>query len=410
MQILFVHQNYPAQFGHVANHLAVHHGDECIFLTKRKAPSNDRIRILNYEITGGATKATHYCSRPYENAVWHAWAVKEALTRHRDVQPDLIVGHSGFGSTLFLPELYPHSRLINYFEYFYRSKQSDLDFRPDFPCHPDDRFRSRARNAMILLDLNACQRGYCPTQYQHSTLPPEYRSKVEVIFDGVDTKIWRPNAPADRKIGNWMVPRGCKLVTYATRGMEAMRGFDMFMNIAKRLCRERSDVVFAIAGQDRIAYGGDTRHTGGKTLKEYMLESGNFDMSRFRFLELLPPSELAKLFSLSDLHIYLTVPFILSWSVFNALACGSTILASSTGPVTEVIRHEENGLLCNFFDEEGFLDLARQVLKDPKAYKTLGQRGRSLVQRNYSTEVCLPRIASLFHRTAASTSAVPIVS
>lgn len=400
MQILFIHQNHPAQFGHVAKYLTERHGHECVFLTKKKVASTPQLRILNYAVKGGATKATHYTSRPYENAIWHAWAVKEALERAPNLDPDLIVGHSGFGSTLYLPDVFPRSRLVNYFEYFYRSKNSDLDFRPDFPSHPDDRFRSRARNAMILLDLNNCQRGYCPTKWQHATLPPEYKCKVEVIFDGVDVKLWKPCAPDDRKVGSWMVPRGCKLVTYATRGMEAMRGFDVFMNVAHRLSKERSDVVFAIAGEDRVAYGGDTRHTGGKSLKQHLIDAGDFDLSRFKFLGLLPPPELAKLLSLSDLHVYLTVPFILSWSVFNALACGSTILASDTGPVTEVLKHDENALLRPFFDEDGFLDVARRVLKDPAAYKHLGRKGRMLVMHQYSYEACLPRIAELLERAA----------
>jgi glycosyltransferase involved in cell wall biosynthesis len=400
MQVAFVHQNYPAQFGHVAQYLTRQFGDQCVFVTKKKIPNSKSLRVVNYDVKGGATKETHYCSRPFENAVWHAWAVKEALEKVRGFSPDVIVGHSGFGSTLFLPELFPNIRLVNYFEYFYRSRNSDLDFRPDFPHNPLDRFRSRARNAMILLDLNSCHQGYCPTQWQHATLPIEYRQKVKVCFDGIDVRFWRPSPPIDRRVGNWVVPRGMKLVTYATRGMEAMRGFDVFMNVAHRLSRERSDVVFAIAGEDRIAYGGDTKHTGGKTLKQYLIDTGNFDLSRFRFLGLLPPAELVKLFSLSDLHIYLTVPFILSWSVFNALACGTTVLASRTGPVEEVIRHEQNGMLVDFYDEEGFLDTARRVLNDPASFKPFGQLGRRLVQEKYSYEVCLPRIAEILRGTS----------
>jgi glycosyltransferase involved in cell wall biosynthesis len=135
---------------------------------------------------------------------------------------------------------------------------------------------------------------------------------------------------------------------------------------------------------------------------EPLIESGKFDLSRFHFLGHLPPPELAKLLSLSDLHFYLTVPFILSWSAFNALACETTVLASDTEPVRELIVPEQNGLLVNFYDEDGFLDVARRVLNDPLAYKPLGRRGRQLVQERYSEEVCLPGLAELFGRAVTA--------
>lgn len=399
MQILFVHQNYPAQFGHVAHYLARRHGHECLFITEREGENDGPVRRILYKVKGGATEHNHYCSRVFETTVWRSHAVYEALRREPDVHPDLIVGHSGFGSTLFLKELYD-CPVLNYFEYYYHVKGSDLDFRPEFPIRPPDRLRARIRNAMILLDLDNCSRGYSPTYWQKSQIPQEYQSKVDVCFDGVDTRVWRRQPVGDRRIGNWQVPRGCKLVTYATRGMEGMRGFDIFMNVAHRLSRLRSDVVFAIAGQDRICYGGDAKHTEGKTLKQYLVEQGHLDLSRFHFLGLLKPMDLARLFSLSDVHFYLTVPFILSWSVFDALACGATLLASDTQPVREVIRHEQNGLLVDFYDEDGFVDLACKVLDDPGAYRPLGISGRTLVQERYSTDVCLPKLARLYHATA----------
>ena len=369
MQIVFVHQNFPAQFGHVANYLADRRGHRCVFVSRRKVADSPQIRQVRYEVKGGPTRHHHICSRTFESTVCHAHAVYEVLAQRSDVQPDLIVGHSGFGSTLFLPELY-HCPILNYFEYFFRSRNSDIDFRPDFPCRPIDRLRVRTRNAMLLLDLHNCNGGYSPTRWQHAQLPAEYQAKVQVIFDGIDTELWKTCEPADRRVGDWQVPVGCKLVTYATRGMEAMRGFDMFLNVAHRISLERSDVVFAIAGEDRVVYGGDGRHIPGDSLKDYLLSLGNFDRTRFHFLGRLTPPDLAKLFSLSDLHFYFTVPFVLSWSLFNALACGATVLASNAGPVPEVVRDGHNGLLLDFFDEDGFVDLALRVLRDPGSYRS----------------------------------------
>jgi glycosyltransferase involved in cell wall biosynthesis len=402
MQILFIHQNYPAQFGHLAHYLAERHGHDCLFLSQKPPDPSGPVRRLQYQTRGGATERSHYCSRTFENGIWHAHGVYEALAARPDLRPDLIVGHSGWGTTLFLRELYTCA-VINYFEYFYHPHQSDMDFRPEFSPETLAFLRARSRNAMILLDLHYCDRGYSPTHWQHERLPAEYRDKVAVLFDGVDTQFWRPAAVADRRVGGWEVPRGCRLVTYAARGLEAMRGFDVFLKIAQRLSALRSDVVFAIAGEDRVCYGDDLRYTGGRPVKDYLLSQGNYDLSRFHFLGLLPPADLTRLFNLSDLHIYLTVPFVLSWSLIDALACGCTVLASDTAPVREVIRHDEGGLLCHFFDVEGFVRLALQVLDDPVGYRArLGGAARSLVEQRYGYDVCLPRLGEFFAATVAA--------
>jgi hypothetical protein len=224
VEVLFVHQNYPAQFGHVAHHLAHRHGFRFTLVTQRppgRAGNVERIRYhgrggatrathycsrtfenatrrsrpgragnverIRYHGRGGATRATHYCSRTFENATWHTDAVYQALRARPDVRPDLVVGHSGFGSTLFLRELYPDVPVVNYFEYFYRVIGSDMDFRPDFPSAGLSRLRARARNAMILSDLDNCDVGYSPTHWQRDLLPAEYRDKIRVIHDGIDT-------------------------------------------------------------------------------------------------------------------------------------------------------------------------------------------------------------------------------
>lgn len=397
MHVLFVHQNYPAQFGHVAAYLARKHGFRCTFVSQRPPARSGLVERVQYRIRGGATKQNHYCSRSFENAVWHAEAVYRALRARPDIKPDLVVGHSGFGSTLFLRRLYS-CPVVNYFEYFYRSKDSEMDFRPDFPSGEAQNLRAMARNAMILLDLENCDRGYSPTRWQHARLPREFRSKVRVIFDGIDTNVWRPQPGLSRTLGGQTFPPDVRLVTYAARGMESMRGFDIFMKMSRRLCERRRDVLFLIAGQDRVCYGGDQRVTGRKSFKEWVLSQGDYDLSRFIFLGLLPPAELARLFALSDLHVYLTVPFVLSWSLLNALACGATVLVSDTAPVREVVEHGKNGLLVDFFDVDKLTDAADKVLRSPEDFEHLGKAGTETVRSRYSLEVCLPAMLSLFQQ------------
>jgi glycosyltransferase involved in cell wall biosynthesis len=401
MHICFVHQNFPAQFGHVARALIDKHGHRCTFVSEQPAGMADGLERLQFKLEGGATPKNHYCSRTFENCIWQAHAVYETLKARPDIKPDLIVGHSGLGCSLFLRELY-RCPIINYFEYFYHTVGSDMDFRADFPSSDLDRLRARARNAMLLLDLHNCDRGYSPTQWQRSRLPREFQDKVQVIFDGIDTNLWKPQPkPALRVVGKQVVPDGVKIITYAARGFESMRGFDMFMKIAKQLCDQRRDVVFAVAGQDRICYGGDQKIIGGPSFKDWVLKQDKYDLSRIHFVGLLPPQELAQLLAMSDLHIYLTVPFVLSWSLMNALACGCTVLASATPPVEEMIKHRYSGLLADFFDLECFVSLAHQVLDHPDQFKALGEAGAKMIREKYSLEVCLPQMVQLYQEIAA---------
>jgi glycosyltransferase involved in cell wall biosynthesis len=400
MHVLFIHQNFPAQFGHIASYLAKNHGFRCTFCSEKPAGISDGIERIQYKVKSGATAKNHFCSRTFENAIWHTHAVFEAMKARPDIKPDLVVGHSGFGSTLFLRDLY-NCPIINYFEYFYRSKDSDMDFRPDFPSDELTCLRARARNAMLLLDLENCDAGYSPTQWQRARLPQLFHDKVDVIFDGIDTTVWKPETGLPRKVGDRVIPDDVRLVTYVSRGMESMRGFDIFMKAAKLVCDRRQDVIFAVAGQDRVCYGGDERFTGGKSFKDWILSQDHYDLSRFLFLGLVPPRDLARLLAMTDLHIYLTVPFVLSWSLMDALACGATVLASNTAPVREMIENGRNGLLADFFDVEGFARTASEVLDDPAKFKSLGQAGAEMIREKYSLDVCLPKMLNLYQRVGA---------
>jgi glycosyltransferase involved in cell wall biosynthesis len=401
MHVIFVHQNFPAQFGHIASYLVKTRGIRCSFVSQYPPGHADGIERIQYHVQGGATEKTHYCSRTFENAIWHSHAIFEALRARPDIRPDLIVAHSGFLSTTFLRELYSDSAIINYFEYYYWTSDSDMDFRPDFPFPEINKLRARARNAILLMDLEGCDQGYSPTAWQRSRLPEIFQSKIQVIFDGIDTELWRPRPGFPRRIGNWAVPEGMKVVTYVARGMESIRGFDLFMKMAKLLGERRKDVVFVVVGQDRICYGGDQDVIGNRTFKEWVLAQDNYDLSRFQFTGLLPTPVLAELFAVSDLHVYLTVPFVLSWSLMNALACGTTVLASDTAPVREMIAHGKNGLLTDFFDVEAMAKLASEVLDQPGDYKALGQSAVEMIQNQYSLEVCLPRMLQLYESALA---------
>jgi glycosyltransferase involved in cell wall biosynthesis len=398
MQVLFVHPNFPAQFGPVAMHLAKRADVECYFVSRTARGLHEGIKCIPFELKGGATRTTHYCSRSFENAVWHAHGVYEACKVLPELQPDLVVGHSGFGSTAMLAELFD-CPIVNLFEYYYHSRGSDIDFRPDFPPSELDRLRSRMRNAMILVDLETCRAGYTPTHWQKSLFPDTWSGKLEVIHDGIDTELWRRHA-GPRTIGQKTIAEQDRIVTYVARGLEAMRGFDIFVRVANRIAERMKNVVFVVVGTDRVHYGGDMRHIEAQTFREHVIRQERPDLDRFHFLGRVPPRELSAILSLSDLHIYLTVPFVLSWSMLNAMACECTVLASDTAPVREVIVDGENGLLADFFDVEALSDRALDVLRRPSRYRELGRNARTLVEERYSTDVVVPKLTGLFERVA----------
>ena len=413
MHVLYVHQNFPAQFGHIARHLIQKMNWRCSFVSETPAGVVDGIEKIQYKLGGGATKQNHFCTRTFENTVWHCHGVYDALAKHPELKPDLIVGHSGFGSTLFLRELYPDTPVINFFEYYYRSHDadSDMDFRKDLAWGvPEIKYlRSRCRNAMILLDLQNCQIGYTPTKFQKSRFPTEYGQKIRTIFDGVDRSIYhgydgtlRPpvNDRGVRTIAGIEVPADTRVVTYVSRGFESMRGFDIFMKAAKIICDREPNVIFLVIGTDRIAYGGDESYTAGKSFKEWVLGQDKYDLDRIKFIGRLPMDELGRTLAASDLHIYLTVPFVLSWSMMDAMSCGAVVLASDTSPVKEMIRDGENGLLADFFNPEAFADKACEVLRDPDAFRHVGQAAERMITEQYSLDAVLPQMLQLYEDAA----------
>jgi glycosyltransferase involved in cell wall biosynthesis len=264
---------------------------------------------------------------------------------------------------------------------------------------------------MILLDLQTCNAAYTPTGFQKSRFPSEYLGKLETIFDGVDRSIYhgyeetlRP--PLDqrgiRRIAGVDVPPDKRVVTYVSRGFESMRGFDRFMQVAKRIYQQFPDVVFLVVGSDKVAYGGDEEFIAPhKTFKEWTLARDQYDLSKFHFLGKIPPADLGKLLAATDLHIYLTVPFVLSWSMMDAMSCGAVVLGSSTAPVREMIRDGENGLMADFFDTDALAAKAVEALRDPAAARALGRAAEQMIVERYSLEAVLPRMLQMYERAAS---------
>ncbi len=403
MHVLFLHHNFPAQFGQIAARLVRSEGWRCTFVNEKVDGLQGDIDCIRFRPTSGATHHNHYCSRTFENQIWRSEAVVAALIDRPDVRPDLIVAHSGFVSALFLRELYPEVPVIGYFEWFYHRADSDFDFRRDLPLPgPAEAMRLRVRNATLLLDLQNCDAGYCPTDFQRSQFPTEYQVKLRTIFDGIDTGFWKPIGEKPRRVAGVEIPEGHQVVTYVSRGFESLRGFDKFLQVADGLCRDRGNLTVIVVGEDRIAYGGDNKFTGGKSFKDWVIDRRDFDLSRVHFVGRVPPDELVRVFAVSDLHLYWTVPFVLSWSLINAMACGCKILASDTGPVREVIREGRTGHLADFFDVSAWRAQANAMLDSPADFAHLGGNARQVVSERFELELCLAEMKSLYAATIGS--------
>jgi glycosyltransferase involved in cell wall biosynthesis len=434
MHILFVHKEYPGQYGHIARQLAGRYGYQCTFVFNRLPsrvqrakdaaraarptepppvymvttssllgsalpdPMEHGVRLVQYE-TRGASNQTNHCGLHFEIAMWHAEAVYEAMRARPDVRPDVIVGHSGFGTALYLADLYDRP-LVSYCEWYYRTRDSELDFRREFPPNDLAVRTSRAHNATTLLNLDASAAGISPTDWQRSRFPAEYRPKIESIFDGIDRSFWRRRSPP-RVVSGRPIPVGVKVVTYVSYGFEASRGFDIFMRVAKRICDARDDVIFLMVGSDHIYYGHDLSYIRASSFREHVLSQDVYDLDRFLFTGQVSEDQLVDILSLSDLHVYLTVPFVLSWSLMDALACGCTVLASDTPPVREMIRHEENGLLAEFFDVDGLTNQALRALADPEKYRPLARAGTEMIDERYSLDIMLPKSKEFYDRIAS---------
>jgi glycosyltransferase involved in cell wall biosynthesis len=409
MHVLFIHQAFPAQFGRLALELSRRYGWRCTFLVEGistcPTPSPemlDRLEIHPIRVPeADRDRGPTPWPQIFGKYLGLCRAVDAAVRDRPGLRPDLVVAHGGRGApTLFLPERLA-CPIINYCEYYFAPGRSDISYRVDLPPAADVApFFPRCINAPVLVGLDAADSGYSATRCQRDSFPERHRPKIEVHFDGIDTEFYRPRV-APRVIGGEPIPAGTKVVTFVARGLESMRGFDIFVKVAARISRERADVLFVVVGTDQVYYGWDALHTGSDSFKGWTLERVEHDPSRFRFLGHVEPERLAELLALSDLHLYLTVPFVLSWSLLNAMACGCVVLASDVPPVREVIDPGVQGLVEPLFDVDRLVGAALAVLDDPAAHRPLAEAARRRVVERYGLEACLPPLRDYFERVAS---------
>jgi len=385
MRILFVHQNFPGQYRHLAAYYA-RNGHQVVGVGENKNLRRQQavpgVRLLGYDApAGGAVQRGRRV------------AAGAAHLRRNGFVPDVIFAHIGWGEAVFLKDVFPEARIVLYCEYFYRAAGGDMGFDPEFPPTPEKQLRLRVMNAPLLMALDASDIGMAPTLWQQSRFPKVYRPGIRVIHDGIDTDRVMPGRPQE------------ELITYVSRNLEPYRGFHTFMRAIPEIQRRRPRARIVIVGGDEVSYS--PRLPSGQTYRQQLLKEldGQIDLSRVRFMGRIPYSDYLALLRRSSVHVYLTYPFVLSWSLLEAMSAGCLIVGSRTSPVQEVMRDGENGLLVDFFSASAIAERVDYALEHQAELQPLRSAARQTVVQRYDLRrVCLPaqlRLVDVLQRQRA---------
>lgn len=382
MNILFLHRNFPGQFKHIVKDLAKDSNNKVVFITNNINIEIDNVETIVYDIKLGINNISNEQLSFYEEAFSHAQAAANVAIKlkNRGFVPDIIYGHS-WGETMFIKDVYPEVPFLCYFEWFYNSVGADFDF---FDKNPTDEKKEelRCKNSNILVDLYSCDLGISPTNWQKSQFPKEFQSKIKVIHDGIDTDICRPGENAKFIIKDLNLELGSvdEVITYATRGMEPYRGFPNFMKAVEILLKKRPKARFIIAGEDEVFYG---MKLNDNSYKRLMLQEFDIDQSRVHFVGKLSFEDYINLLQISSVHVYLTVPFVLSWSLLEAMSVGCCVVASNTSPVVEVVKDNYNGMLFEFFNITQLVQKIEYALDNKEQTAKLRKNARKTIIDHY---------------------------
>ena len=369
MRLLVVHQNFPGQFSHMVKAWAQRPGWDVRGIGRETAPGLPGFhKLIRYRLARKGGEQQHPYLRQMEAATLHGQAVARVLLKLKQsgFVPDAILAHPGWGETLYAKDVFPDARLVHLCEWFYNADGADLGFDPEFPLTFDDRARIRTWNALHTLNLTQCDAAISPTQWQHSRHPEIFQPKIIVQHEGIDTEHLAPdpNAIVTTPAGVTL-KAGDPVITYVARNLEPYRGFHVFMRALEKIQAAHPTCHALIVGGDDVSYG--KRPADAPNWREQMLREVKLDASRTHFLGRVPYAHFRQLLRVSAAHVYLTYPFVLSWSLLEAMACGVPVVASDTAPVKEVIRNGENGRLVGFFDRQALERAVLQMLNDTKA-------------------------------------------
>ncbi len=397
--ILFLHENYPAQFGALADYLA-QNGWQVVFATQKEGlePGSTKhlasgVRVVRYARARDASTQTHPYLQGTERAILNGqgFARLGISLKNAGFVPDVIVAHSGWGSGSFAKVVYPKARLVQYLEWWYR--YPPVDAIPDLPSRrpaEDQHARALTRNLPFFLDFQQADLLVAPTEFQASQFPDVLREKVVVQHDGVDFDLLSTTGDPFLLDG---LPADAPVVTFATRGMEPTRGFPTFMAAAERVLTARPDAHVVVAGNDTIHYG--PKPQGFDSWKEKALADHDFDPARLHFTGLLEKPDYAKLLQRTNAHAYLTLPFVLSWSMIEAMGAAAPLVVSDVAPVREVLTSDDLARFVGAQDVEALAQALLWCLDHPNESRAMAQRAQAHAVSRYARPVCHSAWATL---------------
>lgn len=391
---LFIHQNFPGQFVHIAAAMAAA-GDRVVALgtTARPVPG---VQLVRYQPSRPANGAPIRGDLPSKLARAEGCAAAMLALKKQGLEPDLIVAHPGWGEAMFCKDVWPRARLVVFAEFYYSVNGADYAFDPEFQSDtPAARMRLRLKNTALLHSLAAADAAYAPTHWQKSQVPPEFQHKVQVIFDGIDTRTVKPANGVSIKLrrDDLTLSAADEVITFVNRNLEPYRGFHTFMRALPEMLALRPRAHALLVGRDGVSYG--SRPVGGGAWKDVLLKEvgARLPPDRVHFLGPLAYAQYLKVLQISTCHVYLTYPFVLSWSCVESMSAGNVIVGSDTAPVREVIQDGQTGLLTDFFDASALARRVAGVLAEPAAHKALGRAARQTVVERYDLRsVCLPAL------------------
>ncbi|MDA9185556.1 glycosyltransferase family 4 protein [Gammaproteobacteria bacterium] len=400
MNILFIHQNFPGQFKHLAPALVkAGHMVTALILAKTEAKQWNGVRLVSYGLNRGNAKEAHPWTVDFESKVIRGEACLKAALALKDqgYTPEVIVAHPGWGESLFVKEVWPEAKLKLYCEFFYHARGADVGFDPEFSSSdPAEAGRVTLKNANMLLQFQNADSGLSPTHWQASTFPPHIRDKITVVHDGIDTELLSPNPSVSFPLDNGKsLTRDDEVITFVNRALEPYRGFHTFMRSLPKLLAARPNVHVLIVGKEGVSYG--AQPPNGKSWKTIFSEEVLPKLTlqqreRIHFLSTIDYPRFINLLQVSRVHVYLTYPFVLSWSLLEAMSVGCSIVASDTQPLHEAIKHNDTGLLVDFFDHDALADSVTRLLDEEMARDRLGKAAREFAIENYDLKsVCLSK-------------------
>ena len=407
IEVLCMHQNFPGQYRSLAPELNKLGRYNIRSLSIKEEGAITGIPHYSYNVTNGSNPGTHSLAQEFETKMIRAEAaaLKCIEFKKAGYTPDIILGHPGWGETLLVKDVWPNVKLLTFFEFYYNSSNSDIDFDNtlDEDLTPPGGFplvsKLTARNHTGLMALSQSDAIVSPTKFQASTAPLIFRDKINIIHDGVDTGLLKKSDTAfievtkdgdpDNKI---RLTQKDKVLTFVNRNLEPYRGYHILMRALPEILDKHPDTNVLIVGGDGTSYGAAAPK--GTTHKDiyYNKVKESLKGSNVRFVGRVPYNTLISMLSITTAHIYLTYPFVLSWSMLEAMSLESLIIGSKTGPVEELIENNKNGLLIDFLDHKQLAKTAIEVLDSPNDYNELRKNARNTIVENYDLHsICLPK-------------------